>query len=317
MSKTALIMGLLCAVTLSTARAQIASAQGAKGSASGFEPHAQIVGDSSIRLGRGDLLEVSVYNVPELTTKSRVGSNGDIYLPLIDYVKVAALTIDQAQAVIEKRLSDGGFVKNPHVTIFVDEFSSQTASVLGEVAKPGIYPVLGEQRLIALISAAGGLSEKAGRSITITHAGAHEKPTILSLTRNLSDNPDVNVEIRPADVVVVHRADVIYVVGDVGHPAGFLMDSGSMTVLQAIALAGGANKTAKLNGAKVIHKAGSGMIETPVDLKKILQAKAPDLELQANDILFVPSSTTRILGGHTLAVALQAATAVSIVAVRP
>ncbi len=73
------------------------------------------------RLGTGDLLEISVYNVPELTTKSRLGNNGDVYLPLIDYVHLAGLTVEEAQALIEKRLSDGGFVKNPHVTLNVDQ----------------------------------------------------------------------------------------------------------------------------------------------------------------------------------------------------
>ena len=95
---------------------------------------------SLLKLGPGDLIEVNVYNVPELTTKARVGNSGDVYLPLIDYVHVDGLTQEEAQAVIEKRLEDGGFVRNPHVTIFVDEAASQGVTILGEVAKPGIYP---------------------------------------------------------------------------------------------------------------------------------------------------------------------------------
>jgi hypothetical protein len=98
---------------------------------------------------------VSVYNVPELTTKARVGSNGDIYLPQIDYVHVADLAPEEAQTLIEKRFSDGGFVKNPHVTIFIDEYASQTVTVLGQVAKPEPYPLLGDRRLYDVISAAG------------------------------------------------------------------------------------------------------------------------------------------------------------------
>src|SRR5215475_8901108 len=81
-------------------------------------------GDSALRLGTGDLLEVSVYNVPDLSTKTRVGSAGDIYLPLVDYVHVAGLTINEAEAAIEKRLDQGGFIKNPHVHLFVDEYTS-------------------------------------------------------------------------------------------------------------------------------------------------------------------------------------------------
>jgi polysaccharide export outer membrane protein len=277
----------------------------------------QTSANPSVRLSTGDLLEISVYGVPELTTKARIGSNGDVYLPLVDYVHVGDLTIEQAQSVLERRLSDGGFVKNPHVTLFVDQFVSQGASVLGEVSKPGVYPVMGEQRLFDLISAAGGLSDKAGQFVTVTHRDQPQGPRTIKLARNLSDNPESNVEVTPGDTIVVHKADLVYVVGDVGKPSGFLMDSGSMTVLQAIALAGGANKTAKLSATRIIRKGPSGVTETPVELKKVLQAKAPDLELQANDILFVPTSTTRLVGRGTLQAALQAAAAVSIVAVKP
>ena len=272
---------------------------------------------SSLKLGAGDLLEVSVYNVPELATKTRVSSNGDIYLPLIDYVHVAGLTGDEAQAVIERRLSDGGFLNNPHVSLFVDEYASQGASVLGEVAKPGVYPVLGEQRLLDLISAAGGFNEKAGRSLTVTHRNQPDKPVTLTLARNITENPQSNVQVFPGDTIVVQHADIVYVVGDVGRPAGFLMDTGSLTVLQAVALAGGTNRTAKLSGARIIRKGSQGMSETPVELKKMLQAKAPDIPLQADDILFVPSSAGKAAAGRSLEAALQAATALSIVAVRP
>src|SRR5262249_596156 len=117
----------------------------------------QTSGDSAlVRLGPGDLIEVNVYNVPELATKARVGSSADVYLPLIDYVHVADMSVEEAQALIEKRLGDGGFVRNPHVTIFVDESASQGVTVLGEVTKPGVYPSLGDHKLFDLISQAGG-----------------------------------------------------------------------------------------------------------------------------------------------------------------
>lgn len=273
--------------------------------------------DSSLRLGVGDLLEVSVYGVPELSTKTRVSSNGDVYLPLVDYVHVTGLTTEEAQGVIEKRLEDGGFLKSPHVTLFVDEYASQGASVLGEVAKPGVYPVLGQQRLLDLISAAGGFTDKAGRSITVTHRNQPDKPITVPIARNLTDNPDSNIDVFPGDTIIVRKADIVYVVGDVGRPSGFLMDNGQMTVLQAIALAGGTTRTAKLGSAAIIRKGPNGMTQTPVRLKQMLAAKAPDMPLQADDILFVPTSTGKILAGRTLEAAMQAASAVSIVAVRP
>ncbi|GAC1516353.1 MAG: hypothetical protein NVS1B11_36770 [Terriglobales bacterium] len=272
-------------------------------------------GTASMHLGSGDLLEVNVYNVPELTTKSRVSDRGDIYLPLIGYVRVAGLTPDEAQEIIQKKLSDGGFVKDPHVTIFIAEYTSQAVTVLGEVAKPGPYPVMGEQRLYNLLSAAGGLTEKAGRTVTIDHRSSPDSPITIHLADGLAQTSDSNVAVEPGDTIVVERAGLVYVVGDVGRPSGFLMNNDNLTVLKAIALAGGTNRTAKLNGAKIIRKTPQGMRETPIELKKILQAKAPDQPMQAEDILFVPSSAGKVAAYRGTEAILQMATALSIVAV--
>ena len=274
-------------------------------------------GDSSlVKLGGGDLIEVSVYNVPELATKARVGNSGDVYLPLIDYVHVGDLTVEEAQSLIEKRLTDGGFVRNPHVTIFVDEANSQGVTVLGDVNKPGIYPDLGDHKLYEIISEAGGFMQTAGRKVSIIRHG-EPQPIHVTLPRNLADDLTGNVEIQPGDTVTVPRAPIIYVVGDVGRPSGLLLDSGSLTVLQALALAGGTNRTAKMGGVRIIRKGPSGMTETHVPLKKMLEAKAPDMPLLADDILFVPVSGGRVLAARTLEAAMSAATAVSIYTVHP
>jgi polysaccharide biosynthesis/export protein len=268
-----------------------------------------------LRLGTGDLIEVSVYNVPELSTKARVSSAGDIYLPLVDYVHVGGLSTDQAEALIQQRLSDGGFVKSPHVSLFVQEYASQGASVLGEVARPGVYPVLGQQRLFDVISAAGGFTEKAGQSITVTHRTQPEKPVTVPLARNATDSPEGNIAVFPGDTIVVRKADVVYVVGEVGRPSGFMMDGGHLTVLQAIALAGGTTRTAKLGGTRILRKGAGGISETPVELKKILEAKSPDMAMQADDILFIPTSVAKAAAGRTIDAVIQTASALSIVAV--
>jgi polysaccharide export outer membrane protein len=270
-------------------------------------------GDSAVRLGNGDLVEVSVYNVPELATKTRVSSSGDINLPLIDYVHVAGLTIDEAEVAIEKQLDHGGFVKNPHVQLFVQEYTSEGASLLGEVARPGVYPVLGEQTLFNLISAAGGLSERAGKSVTVTRR--EKAPITVLISRNLEEHPESNIEVFPGDTIMVRRADVVYVVGEVNRPSGFSMDSGHISVLQAMALAGGTTSTAKLSGARIIRKSSSGLTEVPVPLKQLLRAKSDDLQMQADDILFVPTSSRKFLAGRTAEAALQLATATTIVAI--
>jgi polysaccharide biosynthesis/export protein len=274
---------------------------------------------SAVQLGAGDLVEVTVYSVPELATKARVSNDGDLYLPLIDYVHVAGLSLQEAQKLIEKRLDDGGFVRNPHVTIFVNEYASQGVTLLGEVGKPGIYPVLGERRLFDLFSAAGGLTDKASRTVSITHRNEPDKRRTVNLARNLTDAPESNVDVHPGDTIEVHRAPIIYVVGDVGRPSGLLVDNGSLTVLQAIALAGGPNRTAKMNDVRIIRKSNgpNGMTETTVPLKKMLRAQAPDIPLQANDILFVPVSGAKMITARAVETAMALTTAVAIYSVHP
>ena len=268
---------------------------------------------ASLRLGVGDLVELTVYDVPDLTGKTRVSSNGDLYCALIGPTHVAGLTTEEAAKLIQERLS--AFLKDPYVSLFVTEYASQGASLLGEVSKPGVYPVMGEQHLFDLISAAGGLSERAGQSMTLTHRSDPDQPITLPLSRNLSDLPESNVKVFPGDTLVVSKADIVYVVGDVAHPSGLLMNANGITVLEAVAMAGGTSRTAKLNSTKILHKGPGGMTETPVQLKKILRAQAPDLSLQANDILVVPSSAGKILAGRTLEAAIQAATLVSVTAI--
>jgi polysaccharide export outer membrane protein len=293
-------------------------ADAAKAVPGGASANSVAASDSTLlRLGAGDLLEVSVYNVPELSTKARVGNSGDVYLPLIDYVHVGDLTLEEAQALIQKRLEDGGFVRGAHVTIFIDESASQGVTILGDVAKPGIYPALGDRKLYDLISAAGGFSPTAGRKVSIIRQHSHSAPITVNLPRNLADDLQDNIEIMPGDTITVPRAPIIYVVGDVGHPAGFLVDNGSLTVLQALALAGGTNRTAKMGGTRIIRKGPTGMTETRVPLKKMLEAKAPDINLQADDILFVPLSGARVAAGTGLNAAITAATGLAIIAAHP
>lgn len=188
-------------------------------------------------------------------------------------------------------------------------------SLLGEVVKPGVYPVPGKEQLLDLISAAGGLTASAGHVVTVTHREQQDKPVTVELAKNLADTPESNVDILAGDTVVVHKADVVYVVGDVARPSGLLIDRGSLTVLQAIALAGGTTPTSRPNGARIIHKGPEGMTETPVPLKKILQARASDIPMKPDDILFVPSSMLKTAFRDNASIALQA-TSLGVVAVK-
>jgi len=269
------------------------------------------------KLGAGDLIDLNVYGVPDLNTKARIGNGGDVYLPLIDYVHIADLTVDEAQELIQKRLEDGGFLRNPHVSIFVNESASQAVNMMGEVSRPGAYPVIGERRLFDMISAAGGLTEKAGRNVTIIHRQNSDQKVELHLPSSLAEDTQSNVEIVPGDTVIVSRAGIVYVVGDVARPSGFMIEDNTLTVLKVLALAGGGTRTASLNGSKILRQTPTGVQEIPVQLQKVLRAKAPDVAMVKGDILFVPGSAGKAVAYRGAEAAFSLTSALAVIAIRP
>ncbi|MGE5207448.1 MAG: polysaccharide biosynthesis/export family protein [Chlamydiota bacterium] len=265
---------------------------------------------SEVVIGSGDLLEISVYGAPEFTRQVRVADSGDISLPLLGVVHVAGLTLRQAELLLQKSLSDGYFT-NPQVSIFEKEYGSQGISVLGEVQKPGIYPLPGARKLFDAISAAGGVTAKAGNTITITHRGLKADQTLV-IPPNQTFPPESNVAIFPGDTVVVSKAGIVYVIGDVRLPGGFILENSDLTVLQAVAMAQGTNTTAKLDNTLLIRKTPEGPKEIPVRLSQIMAAKAPDVKVQPDDIVFVPRSAGKAAMRRGLEAILQTATGVAI-----
>jgi polysaccharide export outer membrane protein len=268
-------------------------------------------------IGPGDLLTITVFNVPELQQTVRVSDTGDAILSLIGKMHVAGMTVSAAAAALEDEYRNRKMLVDPHVTILVTEYATEGISVLGEVAKPGVYPLLGPHSLLDIISAAGGLTASAGSTVSIRRRTGAEQ--VVQLDAN---NPQKalaqDIEVQPADMVVVARAAVVYVVGDVGRPGGFTMqNNGRLTVLQAIALASGVNKTAALSHAKIIHRTPSGYVEADIHLPRLMQGKSPDMELAPEDIVFVPNSKLKsaVAGGFTSVV--QAATTAAIYTIRP
>jgi polysaccharide export outer membrane protein len=275
---------------------------------------AHLLASSNVKLGVGDLIEVGVFGVPELSSKIRISGSGDVYLPLIDYVHVADLTTDEAQDLIQKRLDDGGFVRSPHVSIFVDESASQAVTVLGEVNHPGSFPLIGERHLFDVISAAGGLTDRAGRNVAIVHHDNPDQQVHLQLSSNLAEDTQNNVDVLPGDTIIVSRAGIVYVVGDVNHPSGFLIEDNSLTVLKALALAGGNTRTSALNKTRILRQTPNGIQEIPINLKKVLYAKAPDVPLTKGDILFIPGSAAKAAAYRTAEAAVSLTTALAVVA---
>ncbi len=257
-------------------------------------------------------MDISVFDVADLTTKARVSSQGNIDMPLIGTLHVAGITPEQAESLIVRKLDDGGYVRDPQVTVLISEYAGQGISVLGEVQKPGVYPVLAPRRLWDVISMAGGLTQRAGKMVTIAHRDDPAKPEVITLTTDPSDVKS-DVPVFPGDTIAVSRAGVVYVVGDVEHPSGFVMDNNdSMTVLQALAMAQGAKGTASLSKALLIRQGPRGREEQPVNLKLMLEAKAADIPMRTEDILFVPNSVSKSAGKKALEAIVQTAVGVAI-----
>ena len=264
-------------------------------------------------IGAGDLLDVGMYGMPDFKAEVRVNSGGEISLPMLGTVMVGGLPVEQAGKLIERRLIQMQLFNDPHIMVFVKEYATQGISVLGEVQKVGIYPLLGSKTLYDAISAAGGTTPKAGKYVLITHRNDPQHSIRVPLSTGAPESMENNVPIEPGDTIVVSKAGLVYVVGNVRQPGGFVMENDrTITVLQALALAQGTGPNAALNAAKLIRKTPAGPEEVPLPLKKILAAKAPDLQLQPDDIVFVPVSAGMSAGKRAAETALQMATGVAI-----
>jgi len=264
-------------------------------------------------IGAGDLLEVSLYGMPDFKSDVRVSSGGEISLPMLGTVAVGGLSVEQAQLLIERKLSEKSLFNDPHVTVFEKEYATQGISVLGEVQKPGIYPLLGSRNLYDALSAAGGTAPKAGRYVLITRRNDPQHPVRVPLLTGAAESMETNITVEPGDTIVVSKAGVVYVVGDVHQPGGFVMENGNdITVLKAIALAQGTNPNAALNAARLIRKTPEGSKDVPLPLKQILAAKAPDPQLQPDDVVFVPGSAGKSAAKRGAEAILQMATGIAI-----
>ncbi|MFL6301738.1 MAG: polysaccharide biosynthesis/export family protein [Terriglobales bacterium] len=266
-----------------------------------------------LQVSSGDLLDVSVYGVPDLTQRVRVSNSGDAYFPLLGSVHLDGLTIEDAQSAVEKKLVDGGIMKFPHVTIFVAEYASGV-SMLGLVQKPGIYPVLGSRRLYDMISAAGGLAPGAGRVVTVTHKEDPMNPIIITMTADPKLSAQNNIEVKQGDTIEVSKAGVVYVVGEVQRASGLIMDQGqTLSVMKAVALSGGTTRIAALDHAKIIRRDEKGdPVEVPVQLKEMFAGKIPDVDLLAEDILFIPTSGGKNAAFRSMEAVMQMVTGVSV-----
>jgi len=278
------------------------------------------------RIGPQDLLEISVFEAPELNRAVRVSASGEISLPLLGVVQAAGLTPKALEFVLQELLRRN-YMKDPHVSVFMKEMQSHPVSVFGAVKKPGVFQIDGPKSLVEILSMAEGLAEDAGDTVIVMRGAglpgaaqsalddppAESKPqspaagaslateekdgnTVETNLKNLleSGNPRYNVIVYPGDVVKVARAGVVYVEGEVKRPGGFMLKTNeNISVLQAVALAEGLTRTAARSRARIMRtdEATGTRTEIPINLDKILAGGLTDPILRPKDIVFVPNST--------------------------
>jgi len=261
------------------------------------------------RLGQNDLLEVTVFEAPELGGTIRVTAAGLISLPLVGPLSASGKTARDLELEIEEVLKRK-YVNDPHVVVFIREFASQPVSILGAVKGPGIYQIKGQKRLLDMLAMAQGLADGAGKSIQIIRPPAPSGQPISMLATNAGEtitidvvalfeqgDTTLNVPIYAGDVINVLRAGSVFVIGEVNGPGEFVLRNGrGITVTQAVALGSGFTKESKKSEAVIIrYHTATVKEEIPVDVDKILKGEANDVPLLANDILFIP--TNRVKSG--------------------
>ncbi len=264
----------------------------------------------------GDMLEISEAHSPDMRASVRVSDAGTVTLTLAGNVRVSGMGEAAAAHAIETALIDRGMLLHPQVNVLVTVYAGQDVSILGEVARPGVYTYTVHHCLLDLISTASGLSANAGRLVFIAHRNDSKtaQPVLLDPT-GADTTSDHNPELLPGDTVQVSRAGLVYVVGDVIRPGGFPVDPvETPTVLQALSLAWGPTQNAAQTKALLIREQQGSRTVTSLNLKRMLRGLDPDVPIRDRDILFVPDSMAKNLFNRTIESAIQSAVGVSIYA---
>jgi polysaccharide biosynthesis/export protein len=270
-------------------------------------------------LGPGDRIQVKALHADELGNNPvQVDSEGYIMLPGLGRVRAGGLTTERLASDIRQRLVLT--VRDPEVAIDLVELHSRPVSVLGAVKTPGVYQLVGQKRLLEILSLAGGLEQDAGDNIRITRAQSYEpekQPGSFKVWEvRVSDlmeggRPELNLVVHADDVITVPRARLVYVIGQVRKAGGFVLrEQQSMSVLKALSLAEGLLPAAAVSNARILRQVelNSRRREIPVNIKAILAGKVPDQPLLPDDVLFVPNNLAKTVALRTLDTAVQMGT---------
>lgn len=270
-------------------------------------------GFEKLHLSPGYLLQMDIYDVPEMSTELRIDAKGAVAVPLAGNVQVDGDTVSEAQAAIAKVLIEKKILKDPQVTINVLQYPSKFVSVLGEVLIPGRIQMLAPEPLEDVIALAGGETVAASNDVEIQRLDKNGEVTTEHVVYVQGDNASAaqKAQVHPGDTVLVHRAGVIYILGAVYRPGGYLMvNGGSLSVIQAVSLAGGTTLQAAAKWAVIVRKQGDGYVQFKVPLAAMETGGAAPVQLQVNDALYVPVSSWKAVvvnGSNVLSAATSAA----------
>lgn len=236
------------------------------------------------RLGPGDIVRITVYNNPDLTTEAQITQQGRITFPLIGEVQIGGIEKGQAEQIIARRLGEGGFVLKPQVNVLVLGFKSQQISVLGQVNRPGKYPIEQASTLADLLAIAGGISPNGGDVITHISTGRDGKAVKRDIDINQAlrnGEMDKNFPVSNGDIIFVPRAPLFYIYGEVQRPGAYRLEK-DMTVMQALSVGGGLNVRGTERGIRINRHGGNGKVQS-------LETRMTDI-VQENDVIYVRES---------------------------
>lgn len=288
--------------------------------------------EEDYRIGPNDVIDIRVENMPELTQTFRVTAAGTFLMPFIGRVSAAKKTTEELAQLIADSLR-GDYLKDPRVSVSVKEFNSRSFFIQGSVRSPGVFQIEGRPSMLELLTLAGGLTETHGANAYIIRrikepaqkeaepnvaktvsgndangepeAALEERPKYELKSANinglLKGRFDQDVLLEPGDIINIPSSDVFFVAGEVNAPGSFALKEGT-TLRQAISLAQGTNYKAALNRGVVYREnAKNGKREeVHVDIGAVMGGKKEDVLIMANDIIMVPNSRTKTLGGALL-----------------
>jgi polysaccharide export outer membrane protein len=242
-----------------------------------------VAGAAEILLGPGDVVRLSVYGSPDLSVETRVSDSGSITVPLLGQVAVGGLPVAAAEKKVGDLLEKGGYLKKAQVNMLITAMNSQQVSVLGQVNRPGRYPVEGRRKVLDLLALAGGIAGDGGDVVSLvrTRNGKTTRESIDVIDMVRKGELDHDYEVAAGDIIYVERAPRAYVMGEVQRPGALRIERG-MTVQQAISAGGGLTPRGSNNGMRVTRRDAAGNPTT-------IEVKASDL-VQVDDVITVRES---------------------------